>query len=106
MPPPSMSDSPRRSPSFEGPPMTHLVEQLRVEAERDIAAMRDAAVRARDSHARAELMRHMLMTAGRVKDKPAADAVRLIVDHWLEAWDLNRGSWPHVAPMEAFAAAF
>jgi hypothetical protein len=41
--------------------MTHLVEQLRDEAETNIAAMRAAALRARDTHARAELMRHMLM---------------------------------------------
>ena len=50
--------------------MTHLVEQFEGEAERDIAAMREAALRARDTHARAELMRHMLMTAGKVKDQP------------------------------------
>ena len=86
--------------------MTHLVEQLRREAETDITAMRAAALRARDAHARAELMRHMLMTAQRVRADPPADAVRFIVDHWLEAWHLERASWPHVAEMEAFAAAF
>ena len=86
--------------------MSHLVEQLRGEAERNIAAMREAASRARDAHARSELLRHMLMTAGKVKDKPMNDAVRFIVDHWLEAWHLDRASWPHVAEMEAFAAAF
>jgi hypothetical protein len=46
--------------------MTHLVEQLRDEAERNIATMREAALRARETHARAELMRHMLMTASKV----------------------------------------
>ena len=86
--------------------MTHLVEQLRGEAERDIATMREAALRARETHARAELMRHMLMTAGKVKEQPREQAVRFIVDHWLEAWHLDRTSWPHVAEMEAFAAAF
>jgi hypothetical protein len=86
--------------------MHHLVDELRAKAEANIAAMRDAALRARDTHARAELMRHMLMTASAVKDRPAADAVRFIVDHWLEAWGLARASWPHVAEMEAFAAAF
>ena len=86
--------------------MTHLVEELRREAEADIAAMRDAARRARDAHARAELMRHMLMTAGKVVQRPSADAVRFIVDHWLEAWHLERASWPHVTEMEAFATAF
>lgn len=86
--------------------MTHLVAQLRAEAEASIAAMRDAALQARDTHARAELMRHMLLTAGKVKEQPAAQAVRFIVNHWLEAWHLERASWPHVAEMEGFAAAF
>ena len=86
--------------------MKHLVDELKAKADANIAAMRDAALRARDTHARAELMRHMLMTADKVKDRPTADAVRFIVDHWLEAWGLARASWPHVAEMEAFAAAF
>jgi hypothetical protein len=86
--------------------MTHLVDELKAKAGADIAAMRDAALRARDTHARAELMRHMLMTADKVKHRPEPDAVRFIVDHWLEAWDLARATWPHVAEMEAFAAAF
>ena len=86
--------------------MKHLVDELRAKADENIAAMRDAALRARDAHARAELMRHMLMTADKVKHRPADDAVRFIVDHWLEAWGLARESWPHVAEMEAFAAAF
>jgi hypothetical protein len=86
--------------------MSHLVDELKARAEANIAAMRDAALRARDTHARAELMRHMLMTANAVKSRPAADAVRFIVDHWLEAWDLSRESWPHVEEMEAFAGAF
>src|SRR4029453_14896935 len=86
--------------------MKHLVDELKTRADEQIAVMRDAALRARDTHARAELMRHMLMTAERVKNKPTGDAVRFIVDHWLEAWGLFRDSWPHVAEMEAFAAAF
>ena len=48
--------------SFDEDRMTHLVDELS-ESRTDIAAMRDAALRARDTHARAELMRHMLMTA-------------------------------------------
>jgi hypothetical protein len=86
--------------------MTHLVDELKATADDAMALMRAAAVRARDAHARAELMRHMLMTAGRVKAQPTQQAVRFIVDHWLEAWGLTRAAWPHVAPMEAFAAAF
>lgn len=86
--------------------MAHLVDELKTKADADIAAMRAAALRARDTHARAELMRHMLATAQSVKERPVADAVRFIVDNWLEAWNLARASWPHVAEMEAFAAAF
>ena len=86
--------------------MPHLVEQLTIEAKASVAAMREAALHARDAHARAELMRHMLMTAAKVKEQPTDDAVRFIVDHWLEAWQLERASWPHVAAMEAFAGAF
>ena len=76
--------------------MKHLVEELKARADEQIATMRDAALRARDTHARAELMRHMLMTANHVKAKPTAEAVAFIVDHWLEAWGLARDSWPHV----------
>jgi hypothetical protein len=86
--------------------MTHLVNELKAEAERDIAAMRASALRARETHARAELMRHMLMTAGKVKDQPQEQAVHFIVDHWLEAWHLTRDDWPHVREMEALASAF
>jgi hypothetical protein len=86
--------------------MAHLVDELKAKADADIAAMQRAALRARDTHARAELMRHMLMTANKVKNRPRADAVRFIVDHWLDAWNLARATWRHVAEMEAFAAAF
>ncbi len=86
--------------------MAHLVDELKAKADIDLAAMRSAALRARDTHARAELMRHMLMTANTVRNRPVGDAVRFIVDHWLDAWNLARASWPHVAEMEAFAAAF
>ena len=37
--------------------MKHLVDELRAKADENIAAMRHAALRARDTHARAELMR-------------------------------------------------
>jgi hypothetical protein len=85
--------------------MAHFVEELRVQAEGAIAAMREAALRAREVHASAELMRHMLTTAARMKHLPRADSVRRIVDEWLAAWALDRG-WAHVAAMEALAQAF
>jgi hypothetical protein len=86
--------------------MTHLVEETRREADAAIAAMRDAAVKARTLHARAELMRHMVMTAGPVKDRPRDEAVRHTVDHWLAAWALTRTQAPELEAMEAFAGAF
>ena len=72
--------------------MRHLVDELKARADEQIATMRDAALRARDTHARAELMRHMLMTASHVKTKPTAEAVAFIVDHWLEFEALYRGT--------------
>ncbi len=43
--------------------MTDVVDELLQEADRAVAAMREAAIRARALHARAELMRHMRTTA-------------------------------------------
>ena len=87
--------------------MPHFVDALRAEAEAAIAAMRDAALRARQIHARAELMRHMLLTAHKVKSKPKADAVEAVVTEWMTAWHLSRSDWPQLArPMETFTAAF
>jgi hypothetical protein len=87
--------------------MPHFVDQLRAEAEAAIAAMREAALRARQIHARAELMRHMLLTAHKVKRKPKPEAVDAVVTEWMKAWHLSRSDWPQLArPMEAFTAAF
>src|SRR5258705_13396679 len=87
--------------------MPHFVDELRAEAEAAIGAMREAALRARQIHARAELMRHMLLTAHKVKGKPKAEAVEAVVTEWMKAWHLTRSDWPQLArEMEAFAAAF
>lgn len=87
--------------------MPHLVEELRAEADAAIAAMRTAALAARQIHARAELMRHMLTTARKVKDRPKAEAIETVVREWMDAWNLDRHDWPHIArEMEAFTAAF
>src|SRR5262245_55558832 len=84
----------------------HLVEEEQEAAAAAIAAMRATAEHARAIHARAELMRHMRMTAAKNKDRPRDVAVRAVVDEWLEAWALDRASWPHVAEMEALTRAF
>jgi len=87
--------------------MAHFVEELQLEAERAILAMQTAALAARQLHARAELMRHMLTTARKVAGKPKAEAVEMVVREWMDAWNLGRQDWPHIArEMEAFTAAF
>ena len=58
--------------------MPHFVEALQQEAAEAIARMQEAALRARHAHARAELMRHMLTTARKVKEKPKAEAVETV----------------------------
>jgi len=84
----------------------HLVEEEQEKAAAAMAAMREAAERARDVHASAELMRHMRMTAAKNKGRPREEAVRAVVDEWLFAWALDRATWPHVAAMEALTRAF
>jgi hypothetical protein len=85
--------------------MPYLVDELRGQTEAAMAKMRETALAAREAHARAELLRHMLWTAGMMKDYPRETAIAKIVDEWLAAWALDR-SWPHVAQMEALSAAF
>ena len=85
----------------------HFVEALQQEATDAMAQMQEAALRARHAHARAELMRHMLTTARKVKDKPKAEAVETVVREWMDAWNLGRSDWPHIArEMEALTEAF
>jgi len=85
----------------------HFVEQLRSEAEAAISEMKRAAREARDAHARAELMRHMLGTARKSKDKPRDEAIDAIVGEWMKAWHLSANDWPHLArEMRAFTDAF
>lgn len=87
--------------------MPHFVETLQQEASVAIAHMREVAIEARRLHARAELMRHMLTTARKVKDKPRGEAVETVVSEWMDAWNLGRTDWPHIArEMEVFTEAF
>jgi hypothetical protein len=87
--------------------MPHFVEDMQSEAAAAIAAMKDAALVARRRHAHAELMRHMQMTAAKVKHKNKAEAVEAVVSEWMEAWHLPRSEWPHLAKeMQAFTEAF
>jgi len=87
--------------------MPSFVEQLQEEARAAIDAMREAALLARATHARAELMRHMLITASKVKDLPREAAVAEVVVEWMRAWHLPQDTCPEVAAeMRAFTAAF
>jgi hypothetical protein len=87
--------------------MPHFVEELQQEAAGAIARMKQTALAARHVHARAELMRHMLTTAKKVADKPKAQATETVVSEWMQAWNLERTQWPHIArEMEAFTEAF
>jgi len=87
--------------------MPHFVDALQQEAADAIARMQEAAILARRLHARAELMRHMLTTARKVKDEPKADAVETVVREWMDAWNLGRHDWPSIArEMESFTEAF
>jgi len=86
--------------------MADLAEELRREAETAVTAMRAAAARARAAHARAELARHMTMTARNAGGRPRDAALRWMVDHWLEAWKLDRANCPHVQAMTDLSAAF
>jgi len=85
--------------------MEHFYSEAKALADAAVAAMQEAALTARVAHARAELMRHMLLTAGKLKDKPRDAVKRQVVDEWLAAWALDRTTFPHVAEMEALALA-
>lgn len=85
--------------------MQHLHAEAKAAADAAIAAMKTASLAARAAHARAELMRHMLSTAGKLRDRPRDAAIRQVVDEWLAAWALDRG-FAHVDDMEAATGAF
>jgi hypothetical protein len=87
--------------------MPHFVDDLKAEAEARIAAMRETARAARFAHARAELMRHMLLAGAKTAAKPRAEAIEFILREWTAAWHLDREAWPHLAhEMEALTGAF
>jgi len=75
--------------------VTHMVEEMRQAAEAAIEAMQAAARHARTLHARAELMRHMLTTAAKLRGRP--DAVPGVVREWMAAWALDPAAWPSLA---------
>ncbi len=85
----------------------YFVDELKAEADIAIVVMQKAAKIARDLHAHSELMRHMLATARKVKDKPMAEAVETVVREWMDAWNLPRAEWPQLEQeMIIFTQAF
>jgi hypothetical protein len=87
--------------------MASYLDELQSEAARRIDAMQAAALAAREAHADAELMRHMLTTARKVAGKPRQAAVATVVEEWMRAWHLAPDAWPHVArEMTALTVAF
>ncbi|WP_439499376.1 hypothetical protein [Bosea sp. (in: a-proteobacteria)] len=87
--------------------MTHPVDEMLAEAQAAIRRMKEAAIAARHLHARAELMRHMRTTAGRVAARPLDEAAALVAREWMNAWSLDAGAYPELArDVAAFTAAF
>lgn len=87
--------------------MPHFVDDLQEDAHAAIAAMRVAALHARSTHARAELMRHMLTTAEKVRHLPRDEAVTKVTGEWMQAWHLPADAYPELArEMRAFTVAF
>jgi hypothetical protein len=77
--------------------MPHIVDEMQQEAAQAIAAMREAALRARRLHARAELMRHMRLTAAKVKARPIDEAVRFVSTEWMKAWGFGGEGYADLA---------
>jgi hypothetical protein len=87
--------------------MTHPVDRLQAEAQAAIAAMRNAALDARSLHARAELMRHMRLTAAKMTARPADEAAAHVRREWMNAWALDARAYPALsAAIEDFVRAF
>ena len=85
--------------------MIDFTTELRVAAEADIAAARAATQRARTIHARAELMRHMILTTAKSTHRTRGESIALVTDEWLDAWRRDRTNYPYVTLMEALSGA-
>ena len=85
--------------------MIDFTTELRDAAAAEMTAAREATLRARTLHARAELMRHMILTTAKSIDRPRAESIALVTDEWLDAWQRTRYNYPYVALMEALSGA-
>ena len=87
--------------------MPHIVDEVQAAASKAIQAMQEVAVVARRMHARAELMRHMRLTARKVVDKPLDEAVRQVSKEWMDAWGLTGDAYTGLAePLRRYTEAF
>ena len=87
--------------------MTHPVDELQQQAHAAIARMQEAAREARQLHARAELMRHMRLTATTMNARPLEAAVAAVGSEWMHAWSLDAAAYPGLArEIAAFIRAF
>ena len=77
--------------------MQTLIEELQEEAADAFLHMQRSARDARAAHARSELLRHMLTTAGKVAGRSRPEAVEQVVREWMAAWSLDRAAWPDLA---------
>ena len=85
--------------------MTDFTTELKLAANAEVAAAREAALRARTTHSRAELMRHMMLTTAKSTDRPREQSIALVVDEWLDAWQRSRSNYAYVQQMEALSGA-
>ena len=85
--------------------MIDFTAELKHAADAEMASAREATMRARTLHARAELMRHMMLTTARSADKVRDQSIELVVDEWLDAWQRTRDNYPYVKTMEALAGS-
>jgi hypothetical protein len=85
--------------------MSEWAAELKRMAGADIDAARAAALRARASHARSELVRHMLATAAKVTERPRPEAIEFVVGEWMAAWGLDAASCRQRPAMAALAGA-
>ena len=84
----------------------HYVDRLLAEADAALVKTRETALQAARLHARAELMRHMRLTAAKVRDRPREEAVEFVVGEWMAAWGLDKtGYLALAAEMRRFTAS-
>lgn len=87
--------------------MPHIVDEMLSAAGKAVEAMQETAILARRMHARAELMRHMRLTARKAASQPLDEAVRFVTQEWMQAWGLSGDGYASlVEPLRQLTEAF